>query len=156
MKIASIGGLMTIFIVSSVSGAGARGLGAKEDKLAPCPDSPNCVSTQSESKRYAMAPLPYLQTREASRERILSILKGMKRMEIVKVTESYVHAEFRTALWGFVDDVEFLFDDAARVVHFRSASRTGYYDFGLNRRRMKEISEKHLEVARKDSRLGQP
>jgi uncharacterized protein (DUF1499 family) len=146
MKIASLGGLMTIFMVSSVSGAGAEGLGATKDKLAPCPDSPNCVSTQSEGKRHAMEPLPYLQTREASRERILSILKGMKRMQIVKLTESTIHVEFRTALWKFVDDVEFLFDDEARAVHFRSASRVGYYDFGLNRRRMKEISERYLEA----------
>jgi uncharacterized protein (DUF1499 family) len=79
MKIGSISGLMTMFIMGSVSGAGMERLGATEDRLAPCPDSPNCVSTQSESKRHAMAPLPYLQTREASRERILSILRGMKR-----------------------------------------------------------------------------
>lgn len=148
MKIGSISGLMTMFIMGSVSGAGMEGLGATEDRLAPCPDSPNCVSTQSESKRHVMAPLPYLQTREASREKILSILRAMKRTEVVKVTEFYLHAEFRTALWRFVDDVEFLFDDAARVVHFRSASRAGYYDFGLNRRRMKEISEKYLEAVR--------
>ena len=145
MKIGSISGLMTMFIMGSVSGAGMEGLGATEDRLAPCPDSPNCVSTQSESKRHVMAPLSYLQTREA---KILSILRAMKRTEVVKVTEFYLHAEFRTALWRFVDDVEFLFDDAARVVHFRSASRAGYYDFGLNRRRMKEISEKYLEAVR--------
>jgi uncharacterized protein (DUF1499 family) len=139
---------MTIFILSSVSGAGVEGLGATEDKLAPCPDSPNCVSTQSKSKRHTMEPLPYLQTREATRERILSILKGMKRMQIVKLTEFHIHVEFRTALWRFVDDVEFLLDDEERVVHFRSASRAGYYDFGLNRRRMKEISEKYLQTVK--------
>ncbi|MGD9040545.1 MAG: DUF1499 domain-containing protein [Desulfobacteraceae bacterium] len=151
MKIASIGGLMSMFIMGSVSGAGLGGPGAPENQLPPCPDSPNCVSTQSESKRHSMAPLPYLQTREASRERILSILKGMKRTEIVKLTESTIHVEFRTAIWGFVDDVEFLFDDAARVVHFRSASRSGYYDFGLNRRRMKEISERYLEAVENET-----
>jgi uncharacterized protein (DUF1499 family) len=151
MEKGSLGGLITVFILTSVSGAGVESPGVRESKLAPCPDSPNCVSTQSELKRHAMKPLPYLQTRDASRERILSILKGMKRMEIVKLTESHIHAEFRTALWGFADDVEFLLDDTARVVHFRSASRVGYYDFGLNRRRMKEISEKY-----KKSLLGEP
>jgi uncharacterized protein (DUF1499 family) len=143
---------VSVFVLSALLGAPGEGLGGTKGKLAPCPDSPNCVSTQSERKRHAMAPLPYLQTREASRERILSILKGMKRMEIVKLTESHIRAEFRTALWGFVDDVEFFLDDTARVVHFRSASRVGYYDFGLNRRRMKEISEKYL----KKSLLGEP
>jgi len=130
-------------ILTSASGTGGESLGLADGKLRPCPDSPNCVSTQSQSKRQAMDPLPYLETREKSRERILTIVESMKRTKIAERTESYIHVEFRSALWGFVDDVEFLFDDAARLVHFRSASRTGYYDFGVNRRRMKQISEKY-------------
>jgi uncharacterized protein (DUF1499 family) len=39
----------------------------------------------------------------------------------------------------FVDDVEIVFDDATKSIHFRSAARTGYYDFGVNRRRMEEV-----------------
>jgi uncharacterized protein (DUF1499 family) len=146
MKKGPLSGLIMAVILTSVSCAGVETLGVSECQLAQCPDSPNCVSTQSEGKRHAMKPLPYLQTREASREKILSILKGMKRTEIVKQTESYIHAECRTALWRFVDDVEFFLDETARVVHFRSASRVGTYDFGLNRRRMNEISEKYLET----------
>ena len=139
---------VSVFVLSALLGAPGEVLGVTKGKLAPCPDSPNCVSTQSEGKRHAMEPLPYLQTREASRERILSILKDMRRMEIVKLTESTIHVEFRTALWKFVDDVVFFLDDKERVVHFRSASRVGYYDFGVNRRRMKEISEKYLEAVK--------
>ena len=146
MNKGSLGGLITALILTSASGAGGGGPGVMEGKLAPCPDSPNCVSTQSELKRHAMEPLPYLETREASRERLLNILEGMKRAQIRELTGSYVHVEFRTALWGFVDDVEFFLDENARVVHFRSSSRFGYYDFGLNRRRMKEISEKYLDI----------
>ena len=115
-----------------------------EQKLTPCPDSPNCVSTQSKRKGSFMKPLPYLQTRAASRERLLKILNGMKRMKIVKLTESSIHAEFTTLIWRFVDDVVFLFDDASNLVHFRSASRIGYYDFGVNRRRMGKISNLYL------------
>jgi uncharacterized protein (DUF1499 family) len=95
-----------------------------------------------------MAPLPYRGDRERSRQLILSIVGAMPRTTIVSQTDAYIHVEFRSRIFGFVDDVEFLFDDAARVVHFRSASRAGYYDFGLNRRRMKEISEKYLEAVR--------
>ena len=146
MKKGPIGGLVMAVILTSTACAGVENIGMTEGKLAPCPDSPNCVSTQSEEKGHAMKPLPYLQTREASREKILSILKDMKRTEIVKLTESYIHVECRTALLRFVDDVEFFLDETIRVVHFRSASRVGYYDFGLNRRRMKRISEKYLEA----------
>lgn len=146
MKNIPLGGLIMAVTLTSASGAGGKGLGVTEGTFAPCPDSPNCVSTQSDLTSHAMKPLPYLQTREASREKILSILKGMKRTKIVTLTESYIHAECRTALLRFVDDVEFFLDETAHVVHFRSASRVGYHDFGPNRRRMKEISEKYLEI----------
>lgn len=110
-------------------------------ELAPCPDSPNCVSTQSKDPGRAMPPLPYAGTRQESMERLLQVLRGMNRNTLVVTTATYLHAEFRSALFRFVDDVEFLFDDKERHIQFRSASRTGYYDFGVNRRRMKEISK---------------
>jgi uncharacterized protein (DUF1499 family) len=144
-KVPLRGLMMAAVILAGASGTGAERLGATEGPLAPCPNSPNCVSTQSDRKRHAMQPLPFLHTREASRERILAIIKGMRRTKIVTVTDSYIHAEYRTAFLRFVDDVEFFLDETARVVHFRSASRVGYYDFGVNRRRMKEISEKYVE-----------
>ena len=146
MKRAPLCALIMAVILTSASGAGGESLGVTEGKLAPCPDSPNCVSTQSQLKRHAMKPLPYLQTREASRQRILGILKAIKRTTIVTATEFYIHAEFGTALFRFVDDVEFFLDETARLVHFRSASRVGHYDFGTNRRRMEGISKKYLEA----------
>ena len=133
-------------ILAGTACAGVEKIGMTDGKLAPCPDSPNCVSTQSEEKRHAMKPLPFLQTREASRDKILGILKDMKRTKMIKLTEFYIHVECRTALFRFVDDVEFFLDKTTRVIHFRSASRAGYYDFGMNRRRMKRISEKYLEA----------
>jgi len=112
--------------------------------LKPCPESPNCVSTLAHDSRQAMPPLPYVETKDQSKQRLLEILKSMQRSKIIKVSDSYIHTEFRSGLFRFVDDVEFQFDDTARTVHFRSASRTGYYDFGVNRRRMNEISRRYL------------
>jgi uncharacterized protein (DUF1499 family) len=112
--------------------------------LAPCPEAPNCVSTQGRDSRHAMPPLPFLGSRDESKIRILEIVRGMKRSRIIEECDSYLRAQFRTRFLRFVDDVEFLFDDDARLVHFRSASRAGYYDFGVNRRRMKEVSRLYL------------
>jgi len=53
--------------------------------------------------------------------------------------EAYWHVEFRSRVFRFVDDVEFLFGPAGRQIHVRSASRVGYSDFGANRRRIEEI-----------------
>ena len=112
--------------------------------LAPCPDSPNCVSTKSKDPGRAMPPLPYIRSGRESMDCLLGIVRDMKRATIVAATPSYLHVEFRSALFRFVDDVEFVLDDSARLIHFRSASRTGYYDFGVNRRRMQEISDRYL------------
>jgi uncharacterized protein (DUF1499 family) len=42
--------------------------------------------------------------------------------------------------------VEFLIDPDGKLIHFRSASRTGYSDMGVNRKRMTEI-EKSIKNA---------
>jgi uncharacterized protein (DUF1499 family) len=126
--------------VSDVSSS----LGKDIDDLSPCPNSPNCISSQSREPRHAMPPLPYLNSGRESVDRLVRIVKGMERAKIVSATPNYVHVEFRSALFQFVDDVESVLDDAARVIHFRSASRTGWYDFGVNRRRMEQVSERYL------------
>jgi uncharacterized protein (DUF1499 family) len=111
--------------------------------LVPCPNSPNCVSTKSKDPDHAMPPLPYLKSGQESMDRLFGIVHEMKRATIVSATPTYLHVEFRSTLFRFVDDVEFVLEDSARAIHFRSASRTGYYDFGVNRRRMKEISDQY-------------
>ncbi len=63
----------------------------------------------------------------------------LRRTKLVEEDESYLHFEFTSLIMRFVDDVEFLFDDESKTIHFRSASRTGYGDLGVNRRRMEEI-----------------
>ena len=67
------------------------------------------------------------------------IILQMKRTKIVTETKNYLHAEFASAIWRFVDDVEFSFDDHAKLIHVRSASRLGYSDFGVNRKRVEAI-----------------
>jgi uncharacterized protein (DUF1499 family) len=67
-------------------------------------------------------------------------------MKVVTVKANYIHAEFRSRLFGFVDDVEFSFDEDPKTVHLRSASRTGYYDFGVNRKRMERIRAQFTDV----------
>ena len=52
---------------------------------------------------------------------------------------SYLYAEFRTKVMRFVDDVEFLFDEKAGLIHVRSASRLGRRDFGVNRARVEAL-----------------
>jgi uncharacterized protein (DUF1499 family) len=79
---------------------------------------------------------------EEAMARLVHILEEMKRVRIVTVGDRYVHAEFRSRIFRFVDDVEFVLDDQHALLHMRSASRVGYYDFGANRRRLKSIADR--------------
>ncbi len=108
-------------------------------QLAQCPSSPNCVSTQAQDEGHAIAPFRYRKSRAEAKESLKAIVQAMPRTKLVEEDESYLHYEFTSLLLRFVDDVEFLFDDETKTIHFRSASRTGYGDLGVNRKRMEEI-----------------
>ena len=108
----------TILIISGCSGRLPEKLGAKNGNLAPCPDAPNCVSTQSQDPNRAMTPLPFVGTRDQSRNRILETIRGMERSKIIDVTDFYIYAQYRTRFFRFVDDVEFLFDDTSQLCAF--------------------------------------
>jgi len=114
-------------------------LGIASGRLAPCPDSPNCVSSQAVDAEHRMDPITFEGSPEAAISRIKAIVAALPRARVVTETGKYLHVEFRSALFRFVDDVEFLIDADAREIHFRSASRAGHGDLGVNRRRMEAI-----------------
>lgn len=107
--------------------------------LRPCPSSPNCVSTQAQDEGHAIAPIRFHKSKAEAKEALKDVVRTLPRTKLVEEDESYLHYEFTSLLMRFVDDVEFLFDDETKTIHFRSASRTGYGDLGVNRRRMEEI-----------------
>jgi len=108
-------------------------------RLTPCPDSPNCVSTQATDPAKRMPALTFEGEPGDARAAILEALVKTPRARVVKADEGYIHAEFTTLVFRFVDDVEFLIDREARRVDFRSASRVGHSDLGTNRRRMRKL-----------------
>jgi uncharacterized protein (DUF1499 family) len=114
-------------------------LGVRDGRLAACPNNRNCVSTSETGEQWAIDPISYSGDTAVARQRILTILADAPHVTILKADANYIHAEFRTFLWGFVDDVEFQFDEAAGLIHFRSAGRLGYGDIGANRARMEAI-----------------
>ena len=114
-------------------------IGVKDGKFQPCPKSPNCVSTQSEDEKHRMEPLSYNTSIEEAKTKIKDIIGSFKRTKLITDNDNYLHFEFRTATFKFVDDVEFYFDDSVKLIHFRSAAQKGLSDFGVNRKRMKKI-----------------
>lgn len=113
--------------------------GASPKGLKPCPASPNCVSSQAGDPEHAIAPLIYPDSRAEARARLRQVLAEMKRITIVADEDDSIRAEARSLIFRFVDDVEFIFPAAEKVIHVRSASRVGYSDLGVNRKRVEEI-----------------
>lgn len=110
-------------------------------QLPPCPSSPNCVSTLApdNDERHAIAPYRYRKSRAEAKEALKAAIATLPRTKLIEEDEAYLHYEFTSRLLRFVDDVEFVFDAETKSIHFRSASRIGYGDHGVNRGRMEEI-----------------
>jgi uncharacterized protein (DUF1499 family) len=123
----------------------------KNGALAACPDRPNCVSSLSDDKEHFIAPLIYRGSMAVAAARLLSVLEQMKGAKVVSRTDTAIHAEFTSTVFGFVDDVDFRFDAADRRIDLRSASRVGYTDFGVNRERIEEIRRRFQAAATEES-----
>jgi len=115
--------------------------------LAPCPSSPNCVSTHATDSMHRIEPLTFEGDSAAAMERLVSVINSTKRTKVIANTGTYLYVEFTSAFWRFVDDVEFTMDGTAKVIHFRSASRLGQSDLGVNRQRMETIRTRFAALA---------
>lgn len=142
-----LGIVSLVGIFAACSGKRPSNLGARDGKLRPCPDSPNCVSSFATDKTHRIDPLAYTGGVKEARETLLKIIPSMKRAKVVTAEDKYIHAEYTSALFRFVDDVEFLFGDAVGRIEVRSASRIGYGDMGVNRKRVEEIRRLFKEAA---------
>lgn len=114
--------------------------------LASCPDSPNCVCSLEHREQAKVAPFKVSAKQgDDLIQDVAEIIIKLPRTEILKQKQDYLHVVFKTLL-GFKDDVEFWFVQEEKLLHFRSASRVGYYDFGKNRSRYLEIKQKLQKV----------
>jgi len=131
--------LSMLLLATMAQGATAEELMVRDQSLLSCPTSPNCVSTMATEESQVIAPYRFQQPLYEAKARLIQIFSGFPRTELVKEEEAYLHFEARSFLFQFVDDVEFQFDEDTHTIHFRSASRSGHYDFGVNRKRMKDL-----------------
>ena len=137
--------LMPVVLIGCQSVRPAN-LGTHDGKLAPCPSSPNCVSSQSPDNSHLIAPFTYSGQAADAMKKLAAIVQTFPRTSIIAASDRYLYAEVTSAIFRFVDDLEFLVDDTAKVIHVRSASRMGYSDLGVNRKRVEQIRQRWLET----------
>ncbi len=146
---------IVLCIAAGVTGAGLAGafffgcaaprpsnLGARAGRLSPCPDSPNCVSSEAatSSERY-VPPLSFEGGANDAWQRAREAALSLPGAQLVEERDDYLWIEVTTRALRFVDDLELLLDANERRIDVRSSSRVGYSDLGANRRRVEALRE---------------
>lgn len=115
----------------------------QKERLTPCPDSPNCVnSLYPDDENHFIPPHPLKGNSEKVWSNLKKLLAEDSDVTIQEESSNFIHAVFTIPLFGYKDDVLFYLDEDSEKLHYRSASRVGYYDFGVNRSRIRKIRKK--------------
>jgi uncharacterized protein (DUF1499 family) len=116
-------------------------LGVRNGQLSPLPNTPNAVSSQTDNTSRYVPPWPFKSSLTDSREAVIKALGTYGGIEVISSEANYIHAVSTTSGLKFNDDLEFYFDTDTSLIHFRSSSRVGYSDLGLNRERYTRLKE---------------
>ena len=108
--------------------------------LEPCPDSPNCVSTladATDSVHYMEA----VSVSAPAADVLVAVQSAVSAAggKVTQQSDDRLAAVFTSRVFRFKDDVTFFVDVESQMLHYRSASRTGHSDLGVNRKRMKSL-----------------
>ncbi|WP_373097109.1 DUF1499 domain-containing protein [Zhongshania sp.] len=111
-------------------------LSSTNTHLALCPSAPHCVSSlETGTKHIAAITVSSVEEWQLLQETLLA----MPRTEVLERQAHYLHAVSRSAIMRYTDDIELRYSPSQNRVDVRSASRLGYYDFGVNRERVETL-----------------
>ena len=123
---------------------GTTSLGIHNGKLAPCPERPNCVSSDAGDEEHHVEPLSISGNPEQAWDTLKDLCANRSRTTILTVTVDYLHVIEKSRFFGFIDDLEFHLRPEEGIIAVRSASRKGHSDLGANRRRVEQIRRELL------------
>lgn len=116
------------------------------EKLLLCGNKPNCISSVDKRDKYAAAPLSFTGSKDNAVSALAELIGKLENTAVIDVTDSRLHAVRTSKIFGFKDDLFFVFEDDG-TVNVRSSARSGYYDFGVNRKEMEKIRQKWNSLA---------
>lgn len=135
-----------VYIIVMTLSTATQANPASEKKLPACPTSPNCVSSQATDEGHFIAPFKITGNVDEAWAALKTALISQSRTVITNETGDTLHAQATSLVFRFVDDIDAILDADAKLIHIRSASRTGYGDFGVNRKRV-EMLRSQLQQA---------
>ena len=141
-------GLLYLLGRIAVMRAPSPTLGLREGVLLPLPTTPNAVASYEAGYYPQGEPFPLsAENWEEEMTRLIALIAKQPRTTLVTHDGRYLHVTFRSAFWGFVDDVEFLAVPERGVIEYRSASRLGQGDLGANQKRIATLRQLFEEDA---------
>jgi uncharacterized protein (DUF1499 family) len=138
----SIKSLMFVTILWGCSGNPAERHNSESLEFLDCPDTPNCVSSLAKNPKYRVEPLKLKNDPKTSWDMVKKTVELLPRTKIVSADNSDIHAECKSLIFRFVDDLTLHLIPSNGIVHIRSVSRIGYSDLGVNRRRVENLRKK--------------
>lgn len=123
----------------SFSGTRPGNLGVRSGRLSPCPCSPNCVSTDADDIDHNIPGFECAVAAVDAWRAARAAVVALPRSTLIADSPDYLHAECRSAFFGFVDDLELCLRAQQDLIAVRSASRLGRSDFGVNKKRVEAL-----------------
>ena len=136
------GSLMLVTIFWGCSGNPTERHNSESSGFLDCPDTPNYASSLAKNPKYRVGPFKLKKDPETSWNMVQKTIGQLSRTNIVSVDNNNIHAECRSIIFRFVDDLVLHLTPSNGIIHIRSASRTGYFDLGVNRDRVENLRKK--------------
>ncbi len=134
-------GFLAMLIYKAHLSKQGQAAGLVDHRLTQCPSTPNCVCSEYWADNgHFIEPIVLHGASTLVMPRLKQAIEAMGGV-VIKQDSDYLAATFTSDLFGFVDDVELRFDEVSGLVQMRSASRQGYSDMGVNRKRMERLKQ---------------
>jgi len=141
--VGAAGRMLAICLLLLLSACGNNNVttGVVDGHLTPCPESPNCVSSDAMGELHRVEPYRLKVAPEQAWRGLRETVEAQERVTVMSADGTYLHVEVRSAIFRFVDDVEFHLRARDGIIAVRSAARVGHGDMGVNRQRVETIRE---------------
>jgi|GEM_PF-243153 len=133
--VAAIVGLAFLFVLATKDPAAPK-LGVLNGRLTPCPRRMNCVSSDAFESEFRVEPILFAGSMAEAKTLLMETALKLPHTKLIAEEGNYFRFECRSAALRFVDDLEILFNEQEGQIHVRSGARCGFWDLGVNRRRV--------------------
>jgi len=127
-------------VLFTACSAKAPDMGMTNGKFAACTaDDEDCISSQSNDMAYSIAPFKADGDPEIVMVDLAKSVESIFGGKVITMKDNYLRAEFRGSVMRTMDDVEFFYDQEAKLIHIHAVSRDELMDFDDNRDRLEEL-----------------